>query len=137
MKMNNTRNTKITRKGKLIIALIAGVLITQTTVVALKGNQPKIIGYTYDTGNTIWEIAQRHCPSEMDVRNVVYEIKKANEIDDGIIQPNTLYQVPVYEGFDVARETDYLDLNTVVDYDVSENGILLYTSDGNGYYIEK
>ena len=32
---------------------------------------------------------------------------------------------------------EYLDLATVVGYDTTENGILLHTTDGNGYYIEK
>jgi hypothetical protein len=34
-------------------------------------------------------------------------------------------------------EEEYLNLATVVGYDVSENGILLHTNDGNGYFIEK
>lgn len=34
-------------------------------------------------------------------------------------------------------EEDYLNLATVTGYDATENGILIHTNDGNGYYIEK
>lgn len=34
-------------------------------------------------------------------------------------------------------EPDYLDMKTVVGFDATENGVLLHTADGGGYYIEK
>lgn len=40
-------------------------------------------------------------------------------------------------GDDYIVEEEYLNLATVIGYDVSENGILLHTNDGNGYFIEK
>ena len=36
----------------------------------------------------------------------------------------------------IAKE-DYLDMNTVVGYEVSDGGVMLITYDGNGYFIEK
>lgn len=30
-----------------------------------------------------------------------------------------------------------LNMNTVIDYEITETGLMLYTNDGNGYYIEK
>lgn len=32
---------------------------------------------------------------------------------------------------------NYLDMRTVVDFDVTETGLYLYTNDGNGYYWER
>ena len=32
---------------------------------------------------------------------------------------------------------NHLNMNTVVGFDATEYGVMLYTSDGNGYYIEK
>jgi hypothetical protein len=32
---------------------------------------------------------------------------------------------------------DFIDLNEIVGYDTTEHGILLHTSDGSGYFIEK
>lgn len=31
----------------------------------------------------------------------------------------------------------HLNMKTVVDFEVTENGLMLYTNDGNGYYLEK
>ena len=109
------------------------LIIAATTLVvsATKGN-PKIIGYTYDKGNTVWELAEEHCPKGMDVRDMVQEIKKANGLEDSVVYSNREYKIPVYE-----TESEYLDLNTVVGYEASDDGVLLLTNDGNGYYIEK
>lgn len=34
-------------------------------------------------------------------------------------------------------KSDFLDMATVVGYDVTETGVYLHTNDGNGYFIEK
>ena len=34
-------------------------------------------------------------------------------------------------------KNDYLDLATIVGYETSDDGVLLITHDGNGYFIEK
>lgn len=39
--------------------------------------------------------------------------------------------------FPKQKPNDIIDLNTVIGYDATEYGVLLHTSDGNGYYIEK
>ena len=35
------------------------------------------------------------------------------------------------------REDEYLNMTTVVGYETSDDGVLLITDDGNGYFIEK
>ena len=90
---SNKRNGKA--KGKLIILLSCIAIVTFT--VAAKGNKQEVVGYTYDTGSTVWEMAERHCPDGMDVRDVVREIEKINGIKDGIVYKNKSYKIPVYE----------------------------------------
>ena len=34
-------------------------------------------------------------------------------------------------------EDEYLNMTTIVGYETSDDGVLLLTNDGNGYYIEK
>ena len=128
--MMKAKRTKGKGKGKLL--LIVACVIAVTVMVAAKGNQPKIVGYTYDSGSTAWEMAKKHCPDGMDIRHFVSEIEKANDIKDGIVYGNRTYKIPVYE-----KESEYLDLNTVVGYEISDDGVLLLTNDGNGYFIEK
>lgn len=40
-------------------------------------------------------------------------------------------------GDEYIAKSEYLDLATVVGYEVSDDGVLLITNDGNGYFIEK
>lgn len=118
-------------KGKWLIVLAYLVVLVAVTVAA-KGNQPKIVGYTYDTGNTVWEMAKRHCPDNMDIRDFMREIEKANDIKDSTVYANYGYKIPVYEA-----ESEYLDLNTVVGYETTEDGLKLFTNDGSWYFINK
>ncbi len=53
----------------------------------------KQIEVTY--GDTIWNIAERNMPDDMDTRQAVYEISTLNDIDDGIIYPGQLLLVPI------------------------------------------
>ena len=119
-------------KGKAKLLLMLACIIAVTVMVAAKGKQPSIVGYTYDSGSTVWEMAKKHCPDGMDIGHFVSEIVKANGIEDGIVYGNRAYKIPVYE-----TGSEYLDLNTVVGYETSDDGVLLLTNDGNGYFIEK
>ena len=90
---SNKRNGKA--KGKLILTLSCIAIIT--FAVAAKGNKQEVVGYTYDSGSTVWEMAERNCPDGMDVRDVMMEIKKINGIEDGIVYKNKSYKIPVYD----------------------------------------
>ena len=119
-------------KGKLTVCVFAGLMMIVMLSAFAKGNPPKVVGYTYDSGNTVWEMATKHCPDGMKIRDFAKEIAKVNGIENNVVYANCSYKIPVYES-----ESEYLDLNTVVGYEVSDNGVLLLTNDGNGYFIEK
>ena len=40
-------------------------------------------------------------------------------------------------GEDAEPESEFLNLATVTSYEATEQGVLLHTADGNGYFIEK
>lgn len=122
------RKRKVRREVKAILCV---VLVLASLLIA-KANEPEIVGYTYDTGSTVWEMASRHCPYGMDMQEFVREIEKANGIENSTVYKNWTYKIPVYE-----TESEYLDMNTVVGYETSDDGVLLLTNDGNGYFIEK
>ena len=124
----NKRNQKAKARLFLVLSCIAVITLT----VVAKGNRPKVVGYIYDSGDTLWEIAEEHCPDNMDVRDFMMEIKKANGMKSSVVYADESYKIPVYE-----TESDYLDMNTVVGYETSDDGVLLLTNDGNGYFIEK
>ena len=122
------RNQKARRRLFLVISCIAVITLS----VAAKGNQPKVVGYIHDSGSTVWEMAKKHCPDNLDVRDVMREIEKANGIENSVVYEYQTYKIPIYE-----VKGDYLDMNTIVGYEVSDEGVLLLTNDGNGYFVEK
>ena len=94
-----TRGKSISRKAKAksrklltlcMLSLVAMMLLGKIT-------EPRIVGYTYDTGSTVWEMAARCCPERMDTQEVVKEIEKLNGITDSVVCDGMEYKVPIYE----------------------------------------
>lgn len=48
------------------------------------------------TGDTLWELAQEFGPNDKDVREVVYEICKINDISADSIYPGQTILIPTY-----------------------------------------
>ena len=128
----NLKNRKINRKAKAKLLLVLLCFIVVAITVVAKGNHRRVVGYVYDSGSTVWEMALRHCPYGMDTQEFAREIEKANGIENSVVYKNWTYKIPVYE-----TESEYLEMNTVVGYETSDDGVLLLTDDGNGYFIEK
>lgn len=122
--------TKREIKRRIIIGLIL-IIVAVFFTLGCKGNEPEIIGYTYDSGDTVWEMAQKCCPDSMDIRDVVREIEKINGIENAVVYDYMSYKVPIYQ----TNET--INMNDIVDFEATETGLMLYTSDGNGYYWER
>ena len=62
-----------------------------------KITEPKIVGYTYDTGSTVWEMATRCCPARLDTQEVVREIEMLNGIENSVVYEGVQYKVPIYK----------------------------------------
>lgn len=121
-------------KGKLKLVMFAVLVVIIMITAFAKGNTPKIVGYTYASGSTVWEIATENCPKGMDVRYFAKEIAKANGLENNVVYEHYAYKIPVFES---ESENEYLDMSTVVGYELSDDGVMLLTNDGNGYFIEK
>ena len=82
-------------KAKLLLILVC--LAVAVIAVSVKGKCREVVGYIQDSGNTLWEMAERHCPNDMDIRDFISEIRKANGIEDSIVYKDCSYKIPVYE----------------------------------------
>lgn len=125
-----SRKRKVRGEVKLLLVLVCILVVAITTLA--KGNRREVIGYVYDSGNTVWEMAERHCPGGMDILEFAIEIEKANGIEDSVVHKNWSYKIPVYEA-----KSEYLDMNTIVGYELSDDGVLLLANDGSGYFVAK
>ena len=63
-------------------------------------------------------------------KTVTTEVKEIEKIVEVI--PNGYIDTTTDDFFN-----NYIDMRTVTDFEANENGLQLYTNDGNGYYWEK
>ena len=119
-------------KREIRSLIVLACLVTTIITVAAKGNPKEIAGYVYDSGTSVWDLAERHCPDDMHIQDFVREIEKANGIEDAIVYVNCYYKIPVFR-----VEDDCLDMDTVVKYETSKDGLLLITENGRGYLVEE
>ena len=61
-----SRKTKRKARAKSLLVLLCFIILATTVVT--KGNNRKVVGYIYDSGSTVWEMASRHCPNGMDTQ---------------------------------------------------------------------
>ena len=87
-----SRKRKVRREFKAVLCVVL-MLISLSIA---KANEPEIVGYTYDTGSTVWEMAERCCPNGMDTQTVVIEIERLNGIENSVVYEGVQYKVPIY-----------------------------------------
>ncbi|NLW25683.1 MAG: LysM peptidoglycan-binding domain-containing protein [Clostridia bacterium] len=84
-------------KSSLIISifllLVLGVFVITGT--ASTGKTQQYIEVKVKPGDTLWAIADRYDNNQVDLRKLIYEIKKLNNINS-IIYPGQVVKVPVY-----------------------------------------
>lgn len=71
-----------------ILLLIGAVMVTEP---------PKVEAYEYDTCRTLWDLAERYCPEDMDKQTFIYEVMELNAMTNATVYGNRLYMVPIYE----------------------------------------
>lgn len=55
----------------------------------------------------------------------------------GTTQARTVIEIQEVKKIIEAMPNNYIDMRQVVDFSTIENGLYLYTQDGNGYYWER
>jgi LysM repeat protein len=57
--------------------------------------EPAYIPYSVERGDSLWTIAKRYLPADMDIRNYINEIKAMNSLNSSMLQEGQLLQIPV------------------------------------------
>lgn len=80
---------KLYRYRRLIA--LAGILSVATVGIgaAVQEHKPTIMEYQYivEEGDTLWSIAGKYSDEHEDIREVIYSIRKDNDIDNGHLRP--------------------------------------------------
>ena len=56
--------------------------------------EPRYTDYHIGEGDSLWEIALNHMPEGYDVRKMVYEIQKANDMETSYIYEGDTIKIP-------------------------------------------
>lgn len=85
-----------TKKSIIIFsALIIAAIICSWIIAARCEKKVLYIKYTVSEGDTLWEIADKFCGDDTDIRDYIYEIRKANNLDSACINIGDVLIVPV------------------------------------------
>ena len=85
------------RKTILIMSLVLVIL----SITPLAISRAFVDNTTYDTvyvkpGDTVWQIASKYATPKDDVREVIYEIRRINKLDNNAhVYPGQALKVPV------------------------------------------
>lgn len=88
------------KKKKLLAATLALIILLIPFYIYKKANSQNAnkINYIYvtvESGDTLWKIAKKHKTDNQDIRKLVYEIRKANNLESLIIYPGQTIKVPI------------------------------------------
>ena len=106
-KITNKRKYRIVDK-KRFFSFIFFIIILAITIILMFSKNNKAYSSTYKEnyieiivkrGDTLWNIAIKNMPKKYDVRKMVYEIMKFNEMEDANIYPGDFIKIPIkYNG---------------------------------------
>lgn len=78
----------------VMVISLAGTLIGENHAESL--TKPVYSEIIIQSGDTLWNLAEEFGPDDKDVRQVVYEICKINDISADSIYPGQTILIPVY-----------------------------------------
>lgn len=100
--MNNRKHIRVKSKFRftlfvaiMIITAVAGFNSIFGLYTASSEPEHEFVTVEVMPGETLWEIASEHMPSDMDTRKAVHMIQEENDLDDASIKPGQHIRVPV------------------------------------------
>ncbi|MCX7903986.1 MAG: LysM peptidoglycan-binding domain-containing protein [Caloramator sp.] len=86
------------RKKKLLAVVLVLILLIIPFYKKANNQNANKVNYIYvtvESGDTLWKIAKKHKTDKQDIRKLVYEIRKANNLESLIIYPGQTIKVPI------------------------------------------
>lgn len=95
---NRSVRRRVCWKRFLFVAFVAGAIMGVSPLymgLAEGRGQPAYAEVTIRRGETLWGIASAYATPETDVRRLVHEIVRLNDLDGALIRPGQVLRVPV------------------------------------------
>ncbi|HHU69393.1 MAG TPA: LysM peptidoglycan-binding domain-containing protein [Thermoanaerobacterales bacterium] len=92
------RNNRVNMIKYIIITILSinmmlfCLIFNQSKVISKPDD--KYIKITVKKGQTLWGIASDYKPEGVDIRKVIYEIKKENNMQNALIMPGQIIRIP-------------------------------------------
>lgn len=97
------RKLRIANKFRFTVFMVIILLLLMSTFatvlganVVLSAQTPKYITVNVQPGDTLWMLAQKYSPSNIDKRRIIYEISLLNNLDKNYIYPGQVLKIPVF-----------------------------------------
>lgn len=78
----------------LVLAIIVITIINSSKAHGSQYSQTYKEYYVVE-GDSLWNISKKFIPEGYDIRRMIYEIKKANDMEDGYIYAGKTIKIPV------------------------------------------
>lgn len=81
----------------VLLILVLGIGFGRITGIGVANgvNEPEYATVEVNTGDTLWNIAERYASNDQDVREVVYKISRINDLDQDTITAGQTIKVPL------------------------------------------
>lgn len=98
-----TKTYRVANKLRFTIFVVLTILILTTAInfalglnTAVSLTVPEYMDIAVAAGDTLWSIAETYMPSDVDIRESVYELCKINDISASELYAGMTIQVPIY-----------------------------------------
>ena len=96
------RRYRIVNRVRFTAFLCALILVTVFTFSALFGygrseamDADKYISVEVSYGDTLWNLASEYGPENTDIRKIVFEIERINDVNASTLHPGQVLEIPV------------------------------------------
>ena len=80
-----------------LVVFVLSILITFLfSIISFSESDSNFIEHEIQSGESLWSIASQYHGQNVDLRKIIYEIKKINQIDSSVISPGKELLIPLH-----------------------------------------